>query len=144
MFVIEKHLGYEVVAFVDDDPDAPETIDGIPVDHQSEDLVELADAKEAQGVIIATTAMSPERSNRLVREAVRRRGCTSRSPSAAARHRLPSTHRAAAWSIGGRLRRAGGVTAGGPQRSEASTRCSPAWGLFSHRRFCCVLLWRLS
>lgn len=68
MFVIEKHLGYEVVAFVDDDPDAPETIDGIPVYHQSEDLVELADAKEAQGVIIATTAMSLERSNRLVRE----------------------------------------------------------------------------
>ncbi|MEZ5382152.1 MAG: sugar transferase [Microthrixaceae bacterium] len=68
MFAKEKHLGYRVVAFVDDDPDAPEDIDGIPVQRQTEDLVPVADAHNAQGVIIAATALSLERSNHLVRE----------------------------------------------------------------------------
>ncbi|MCB1026851.1 MAG: sugar transferase [Microthrixaceae bacterium] len=68
MFMTERHLGYDVVAFVDDDPKAPAAIDGIPVHSNIDDLVPLADANQAQGVIIASTALSLERSNHLVRE----------------------------------------------------------------------------
>lgn len=68
MFKVEKHLGYEAVAFVDDDLGASPEIDGIPVFRDIEDLVPLADATSAQGVVIAATALSLERSNHLVRE----------------------------------------------------------------------------
>ncbi len=68
MFATDKHLGYEVVAFVDDGPGAPESIDGVPVDRRRDDLVALAAARGAQGVIIAASMMSLERSNQVVRE----------------------------------------------------------------------------
>ena len=61
-------LGYRVVGFVDDDPAAPENVDGIPVFIGVHRAADIAEQMGAQGVIIAASALTLERSNHLVRE----------------------------------------------------------------------------
>lgn len=61
-------LGYSVVGFVDEDPGAPEEIAGVPVYRRLSGVVELANELGAQGIIIAASALTLERSNHLVRE----------------------------------------------------------------------------
>jgi exopolysaccharide biosynthesis polyprenyl glycosylphosphotransferase len=61
-------LGYRVVGFVDDDPAAPTDVDGVPVLFGIQRTAKVADMLGAQGVIIAASALTLERSNHLVRE----------------------------------------------------------------------------
>lgn len=61
-------LGYEIVGFVDDDPEAPPAVRGVPVYSDVSRAPALAEELGAQGVIIAASAMTLGRSNHLVRE----------------------------------------------------------------------------
>jgi exopolysaccharide biosynthesis polyprenyl glycosylphosphotransferase len=61
-------LGYRVVGFIDDDPSAPTDVDGVPVLYGIQRTAKVADDLGAQGVIIAASALTLERSNHLVRE----------------------------------------------------------------------------
>jgi exopolysaccharide biosynthesis polyprenyl glycosylphosphotransferase len=61
-------LGYEVVGFVSEGPDAPAEIDGIPVRTEARNTVEVAHALGAYGVIMATTSLEVGLSNQLLRQ----------------------------------------------------------------------------
>jgi exopolysaccharide biosynthesis polyprenyl glycosylphosphotransferase len=63
-------IGYRVIGFVTDDPEAPEQLDGRPVRTGTANTVSIAHALGAQGVILATTGLELALSNHLLRELI--------------------------------------------------------------------------